>query len=317
MAENYVSPRRLKPVVDKIAAKIDVDCVQSVEFAGFYYDDIIGDENYCVGYWDSHTLSPDAVEIYGSKDFLKKWNFYLLDTTDNTGETTTPVGKLMRNNLLRFEDGSFAPTVGITESMRAECDAALYLDAAHTQLYSTAGAFNAETFYNEYGMAQKLYDISGNEVRILRPWETTETKYTIGIGRDETIYLIDGVTGNSGKTWKGIFKQPVVWDGIDVSKYPLPPTAIAPCPSCTVGGKMRNFFYLYQGETNCQGSVGEEGLVTMFSENRTYPRTQDVSQITNMNYARAKGTTIIGPNTFGLECFYHDTGGSVWDKIFT
>lgn len=50
----------------------------------------------------------------------------MLDTTDNANKTTLPVGKLKRNNLLRFEDGSFAPTVGITEDMRAECDVASF-----------------------------------------------------------------------------------------------------------------------------------------------------------------------------------------------
>ena len=59
-----------------------------------------------------------------------KYDFYLLDTTDNTRQTTKPVGKLMRNNLLRFADGSFAPTIGITEAQRAECDVELYLDEA-------------------------------------------------------------------------------------------------------------------------------------------------------------------------------------------
>lgn len=42
-----------------------------------------------------------------------------------------PVGKLRKNNLLRFENGDFAPTVGITEEMRAECDVELYLDSGH------------------------------------------------------------------------------------------------------------------------------------------------------------------------------------------
>ena len=109
--------------------------------------------------------------------------------TQNTGTTMRPIGELQRDNWLRYIDNTFAPTVGITEAMRAMCDVNLYLDAAHTNLYSAAGAFNAATFYNTYGMSQKLYDVSGNEVRILRPWETTNTNYTIGIGFSQKVWL--------------------------------------------------------------------------------------------------------------------------------
>lgn len=242
--------------------------------------------DYCVGAWVEEDLSPESVQTYGSKEWLKKWDFYLLDTTDNAGRTTTPVGKLKKNNLLRFEDGRFAPTVGITEAQRAACDVTLYLDADHTNKYCDAGQFDAETFYDLHGMAP-LYDAEGKAVRVLRPWETVETKYTIGIGRDETVYLLDNVKGKSGKVWKGLFSKPQVWDGVDVSHFPLAPTAIAPCPVCTVGGKTRAFFYLYEGETNCKSSAGQDGLCSMFLNGRTYPRVNDISQINNMNYARA------------------------------
>ena len=189
----------------------------------------------CVGAWENCALSPESVETIGDTSILSKWDFYLLDTTDNTDKTTTPVGKLKRNNLLRFEDGRFAPTVGITEEMRAECDVELYLDNARATKYCDAGAFDAAAFYNEYGMSQKLYDSAGEEVRILRPWETTETKYTIGLGNGITFYLLDNVVGKSGKRWNGVFASPVTWDGIDVTPYALEPTAISPSPVCTVG----------------------------------------------------------------------------------
>ena len=243
---------------------------------------------YAVAGWDPDELAPESVSFFrGTKDILMKYDFYLLDTTDNTRQTTKPVGKLMRNNLLRFADGSFAPTVGITEAQRAECDVELYLDEAHQQKYCDAGAFNAETFYNEHGMA-KLYNSEGTEVRVLRPWETTETKYTIGIARADTVYLLDNVIGESGKAWKGIFASQTVWDGIDVSKYPLVPTAIGPGPACTVNKKTRNFLYLYKGEGNCQSSKGQNNLCTMFYDQaKTYPRVNDMQQINNMTYARS------------------------------
>ena len=260
---------------------------------------------YSVAGWDPDELAPESVSFFcGIKDILMKYDFYLLDTTDNTRQTTKPVGKLMRNNLLRFADGSFAPTIGITEAQRAECDVELYLDEAHQQKYCDAGAFDAEEFYNEHGMA-KLYNSEGAEIRVLRPWETTETKYTIGIARADTVYLLDNVIGESGKAWKGVFTNPVVWDGIDVSKYPLVPTAIGPGPACTVNKKTRNFLYLYKGEGNCQSGKGQNNLCTMFYEQeKTYPRVNDMQQINNMTYARSNNADADAPYPFA-EGGYH------------
>lgn len=260
--------------------------------------------DYGVAEWNPEELAPESVAFYGQKDFLMKWDFYLLDTTDNQGETTKPVGKLKRNNLLRFENGDFAPTIGITETQRAECDVELYLDAEHTQKYCDAGTFDAAAFYNEHGMA-KLYNVEGAEVRVLRPWETTETKYTIGIGREDTVYLLDNVVGTSGRKWKGVFSKPIFWDGIDLSKYPLVPTAFGPCPSCTVEKKTRNFLFLYKGETNCQSAKGQNNLCTMFyDQEKTYPRVNDMQQINNMTFARANNADVNAPYPFA-EGGYH------------
>lgn len=60
--------------------------------------------NYCVGYWDKDSLNPESLDTLGDVSLLKKWDFYLLDTTDNANKTTLPVGKLKRNNLLRFDE---------------------------------------------------------------------------------------------------------------------------------------------------------------------------------------------------------------------
>lgn len=267
---------------------------------------------YCLARWDDGELDPDAVETAGNTEMLSAWFPFLLDTTDNAGVTTTPVGRLKKNNYLRFEDGRFAPTVGITEEQRAQCDAELYLDKAHQQKYCDAGAFDAEAFYEEYGMSHKLYNASGVEIgHILRPWETTETKYTIGIGREDTVYLVDQVEGKSGKTWRGISATPRPTDGIDVSAWPLAPTAISPGPVCTVGGKTRNFFYLYEGETNCKGGAGQNGLCTMFKNGRTYPRTGDMQQINNMNWARANNADTQKPYPFA------EGGFHAWNTFVT
>lgn len=78
--------------------------------------------------WGTDQPPPEATESVGDKSLLPSWDFYLIDVTQNTGDKVRPVGKLCKNNLLRFENGDFAPTVGITEEMRSECDVELYLD---------------------------------------------------------------------------------------------------------------------------------------------------------------------------------------------
>lgn len=260
--------------------------------------------NYCVGEWNDNDLSPEAVKIYGDLEFLDKWDAYLIDCTQNTEETIKPIGKLMKNNYLRFEDGSFAPTIGITEEKRSECDVELFLDNTQTIKYCSAGEFNAEEFYNEFGMDQKLYNASGDEVNILRPWETTETKYTIVIGRIDKVYLLDNVLGNSGKRWKGLFSEPVIWDGIDVSNYALEPTGISPCPVTTIDGKTRNFFYLYSGEENCQSGKGIGDICSLFVNNRTYPRVNDMHQVTNMKWARNNNSNPLNSYPFAEGGFH-------------
>ena len=272
--DGELDPESTNPVQNKVISA----ALQELQYAV---------PEYGVAAWDADDLSPEPKAFYGNKDYLNDWHTYLLDTTDNTGEETEPVGELKRNNYLRFTSGTFAPTVGITEEQRAACDVELYLDNAQQQKYCDAGAFNAEAFYEEYGVNQKLYDSAGEEVRVLRPWETIETKYTIGTGRNETVYLLDNVEGNSGRVWAGLFSKPMVWDGVDVSGYPLRPTALAPCPVCTVDGKPRAFFFLYEGETNCQSSNGQSNLCTMFKNGRTYPRVNDMQQVTNMQKARS------------------------------
>ena len=255
---------------------------------------------YAVAAWNNSDLNPAAIEFYGDKSVVDDYKFMLIDTTDNAGQTTG-WKCLKRNNLLRFNDGSFAPTVGITQDMYNQCRAnATYLlneGSTYSEVYAS-GAYDPEAEWEidkaliqAGGTARDLYILDADGVTYslvthkLRPWETVETKYTIGIGMDHDVYLLDNVIGKSGKAWQGLFLDPVTWDGIDVAPYKLAPTAIAPSPVCTVGGKTRSFFYLYQGETNCQGyaSLGCE----MFHEKRTYPRTADVTQMANMNYARA------------------------------
>ena len=255
----------------------------------------LGNGKYYIGSWNPDDLNPVPSARFGDQTWARNLSgIYLFDMTLNTNDTMTPVGELQRANWLRFTDGTFAPVVGITEAMRATCDVALYLDNTQTTLYSAAGAFNATVFYNTYGMSQKLYDGSGNEVRILRPWETVETKYHIGFAFREKVWLIDGL-GDSGKYCQGLSQHDISWDG--VKGVPLEKTAFSPGPATSVGNKMRNFFFVYNtGDSYTVSGAGQSGLCTLFSGlNRQFPRVSDVHQITNMNYARANNPTTTNP----------------------
>ena len=270
-----------------------------------------GVKDYYVGENDEVTGDPHFKNCKGNKEFLGEWHPFLIDHTDNTGEATHPVGQLMDNNHFRFVSGAFAPTVGITEAMRAACDVQLYTDAEHTTpltlkngvvVTDKAGAhpYNATEVY--------LYDGEGNKVRQLLPWETTETKYSVMIGRYDTLYPVDRQTGESGKVLSGIFKRQVRYDGIDTGKYPLLGTALAPCPVTTVDGKTRNFFYVYAvGDTNTtNGASGAgENMCSMYvNDGRTYPRISDMAQVSNMQKARANNADTNAPLPFA-EGGYH------------
>ncbi len=279
-------------------------------------DTLANDKDYYVAEHDEATGSPKFFNPKGNKDFLVDWHPFLIDHTDNAGEATHPVGQLMDNNFFRFTTGAFAPAVGITEDMRAACDVQLYTDEAHTQPLTLkngvvvtdkdgAHPYNATEVYNSLGLVT-LYDADGNKVRQLLPWETTETKYSIMIGRYDTLYLVDRQVGKSGKMLSGVFRKPITYDGIQTGRFPLLGSALSPCPATTVGNKTRTFFYAYQvGDTGTTNSNGYNGLCTMFTDTkRTYPRSNDVNQITNMTMARANNADANSPVPFA-EGGYH------------
>lgn len=277
-----------------------------------------GVKDYYVGENDEVTGDPRFKNCKGNKDFLGEWHPFLIDHTDNTGEATHPVGQLMDNNHFRFVSGAFAPTVGITEEMRAACDVQLYTDAEHTTpltlkngvvVTDKVGAhpYDATEVYNSLGLVD-LYDGEGNKVRQLLPWETTETKYSVMIGRYDTLYPVDRQTGESGKVLSGIFKRQVRYDGIDSGKYPLLGTALAPCPVTTVGNKTRNFFYAYavgdSNTTNGPSGAGESMCSMYVNDGRTYPRISDMTQVSNMQKARANNADVNASQPFA-EGGYH------------
>ena len=290
--------------------------------------------NYVEGYVrGASAITPSQQQ--GNKGFLKQLDFWLLDTTDNAGDTTHGM-KLRRNNILRFAGGGWAPAVRISAAMAADAELALYRRnaAGSYVLYCNAGEYSPEGYVESVlrpyfagtlagwyaesdGGWPRLYKESGGsyaEAHALLPWETTETKYTTGVGFGFGVYLLDHQEGDSGWEWNGIFTDRTEWDGIDFSRYYLPPTAFSPGPSTqiTEGGRtvFRNFFYL----AHPQGGIGgasAAGILgsTMFNESgRAYPKVDDVSALTNATRARAN-------NHVATDCTPFAEGG--WHTLNT
>ena len=258
---------------------------------------------------DTSQPSPDLVNPQTNASIQLLQDMYRPFIVDHTeakeGVEVMPADELKRNNWLRYANGKFAPAVGITEEMRAECDVELYLDAEHTEKYCDAGKFDAERFYNQYGMAQKLYDASGNAVRILRPWETTSKDYSIMVGDPSGTYLIDGYSTKEGEQdimYKGISKS--YRDVAGCKPRYLAPTLLAPCHATSVTGsdgkvRFRSFPFLYNaGDNNTKGGFNADFGVKMFYDNGCYPRVNDVSQVTSMQYARNNNADKTKPYPF-------------------
>ena len=341
-----------------------------------------GSYNYCVAAWEKNSLDPVAIEQYGDPELLKRWDFYFVNhgQVSPDGKSCTPVAKLKRNNIFRDENGNFVKTVltsknckfltSITRSgneFRAlsfnnssYATYKLYLNSNDPNSFiSTIGDFNAESFWNKYGhTVYSLYATSSNTswqrvYNIPRPWEEYiedwENKdvdiskvHSVVLSYPKTCYLLDQVEGKSGKIWKGIFFEPMIWDGIDVSRFALNPTGIGPTPaaaqaltgvsstasktSATSNGDVLFTRYVefypatassktFVPGNNCQGHIGEGDISRVFmSEDWVinnvkykrflYGRSYDVSQLTNCNMARNNNTNPQVPYPFA-EGGYH------------
>lgn len=139
---------------------------------------------------------------------------------------------------------------------------------------------------------EHIVDVDIDHNRIIAP------EYEFGLANIIPLYLCDGLQGKSGKAWKGLFTNPT-WDGIDLSQWQLPCTAIGCGPITTFEGKglyphsssficgSLGYFSLNKGITNCQSNAG---LLTngnpFFDSDRNYPRVNDMNQVNNMKYVR-------------------------------
>lgn len=243
----------------------------------------------------------------GDLDILDEWDPVLINTAQTEevdGHTVVKCRKLMKNNFLRYEDGSFAPVVGITKDQYNDCmENNLYeMDNDSPTFYK--GKFDPVKLWNEdkaeiangrptkdlYHKVQTgPHSYKYEPIHILRPWETTDTNYTIGIANHRTLYLLDNQKGENGN-WKGISTKPIKFDGIDLGKYALPPTAISPGPTTNirVDGKFkaRNFFYLYKADDNIEPTGKDGEKLRFYEKSRTYPSVDDVTLTTVPEYAR-------------------------------
>ena len=273
--------------------------------------------NYVEGYVrGASAVTPSQQQ--GNKAFLKELDLWLIDTTDNENETTRGL-KLMRNNILRFAGGCWAPAVRISEEMAADALLELWRKNSSGEFvkYCDAGSYEPEAYVEnvlrpyfrgtlagwyteEDGGWPRLYKIVESEyveAHARTPWETTKTKFTIGVGYAFGVYLLDHQKRNDGEwEWNGIFTDQTKWDGIDISQYYLPPTAFSPGPVTQIeeNGKtvFRNFFYLQHPQGGI-GGVSAAGILgsTMFNETgRAYPKTDDVNALTNATRARANNS---------------------------
>ncbi len=275
--------------------------------------------NYVEGYVrGASAITPSQQQ--GNKGFLRQLDFWLIDTTDNTG-TSTKGRKLQRNNILRYAGGGWAPAVRISPEMAADAELKLYRKNASGNYvkYCDAGTYNPESyvesvlrpyfrgeltgwFVESDGGWPRLYKQSGNdyeEAHALLPWETVETKYTVGVGFGFGVYLLDHQKRSGGDwEWNGIFTDVSEWDGMDFSQYYLPPTAFSPGPATQIveDGKtvLRNFFYLSHPQGGI-GGVSAAGVLNsdMFNEpGRAYPKTDDVNALTDAERARANNSVV-------------------------
>lgn len=282
---------------------------------------------YCVGEWleNANTASPNdqdnpnALAVFGNKEWALDWRPFIVDMTAVEGEVRKrPVMELKKTNWLRDIYGNWAPVVGITTEMRDECMAnALYTDSEGQNQYCAAGAFDPEAFLALCSIETidgvkklthpTLYkavteDETTTYVEVthyLMPWETTETKYSIFVGRKDTVYLLDNLVGASGKEWNGVIASNVnFWDGVDVKVYALRPTGICPSPTTSIVennvSKLRSFFYNYNAaDSYSKGNDGASGCA-MFRNNGHY-RTNNISQIGTKNRARANNHVATAP----------------------
>lgn len=285
-------------VIQQINAAIE-------EIRGNIEELMLGNHDHMAAAWvpAAQGTSPTASKKSGDMDLIQLKSF-LIDHSRNTGDYTVPLAELKLNNWFRDKNGNWAQVVGISQADYDVCMTNDLYDNNNNLLYAS-GTFNPATYCANHvalqtvdGIkklvpTQRLYLNTGVEVsHYLMPWECVKSvaeMRSIMCGFDQTLYFIQNAEGLSGNHWSGIFMNPKAWDGVEMVK--MPPTAFAPGPSGVVYNgskyKMRNFFTTYaglsQGSAHCDGYAARGNA---FKQARTYPTTNGIQAVLNMQWGR-------------------------------
>lgn len=238
-----------------------------------------------VASWKTNDLSPRASYNVGNREIANEEGIYLVHVhQDTSGKNRVRiVGELQKNNLFKFTDGSYAPTVVITDSDYDATNINLYADPTHTNLAYAAGNFDATDWWLKNNKAeQPLYNISGAKVYVRKPWESKDLGYDIVIGWKKTIWMLGGEFDSSGNTLFGFFSNPTYYNGF-LTKEVSPTGYCLDLPTYY----KNTLRCIYIKDTGGSMSAGQNSIFDIQRTNRAYPKT-DVSQLSTMTSARAR-----------------------------
>ena len=291
---------------------------EAVEDISALRDDVdellLGSHDHMAAAWAEGQTSPAAVKTAGDPSLIN-YHMFVIDHTRNQESVSHPLGKLKMNNYLRYDDDSFAHTVVISQAMYDECMThELWHDG---EMYCAAGAFDPVAFFalctvvtgadgiKRLSCPVLLKDaIDGAEVNhYLMPWETTSVNYSLMLGCEHPLYMLQNVKGTSGRVWNFLSTVRKSWDGHE--SIELKPTAFSPCPvGMVIDGNsarhLRTMFTIYDGPSagHCNGENGSGNIFNMFrNKGRMMPAASVISQVTNMQYAR-NDNSAEGPTPF-------------------
>ena len=273
------------------------------------------------------TTAVDATEFSGDREWLLDWRPYLVDMSPVAGETAkVPVAELRKDNWLRTVNGGYAPVCGITSAQAAALNgkkdtlywktgsagdkvsvtvpaafdasgnfvpAALweYVKGNLAAVNTAAGVTYAAPIEVKVYVGSQAYAYGAyTDYHIPAPWETTETKYSVFIGRKTDVYVVDGYSATTGEHMRGLCSKPlpVGTNQFDPEDFKLKRTGISPGPSTVVSSKIRNFFYNYVTAASANCTVkGGAGSLSILYDNGTYPATNGPNQYRCADWCRA------------------------------
>ena len=240
--------------------------------------------------FDASSSKPDAVQKFGDSRIADMHHHRVVVVNKKTGAVTV-LGTLMDNNHFRYKDGSFAPTVIISDSDYDASAVALYSDTLGKDQVYAAGAFNAVDCYKRFGLNPDMYNSEGVKVYIRAPWESKDIGQDIVYAPDKDYYCIDGVVSGD-KMIQAAFENESILFGVTAKK--VEKTGYNSYLPTLKNNVLRSVYFKTSTGVNC-GSSGLYALTNLFNrKDRAYPKT-DVSQITTMTYARAKNKVTTSP----------------------